>query len=220
MSNTTIVSILARCNTLFVDTSKTRWPYEELLTWFNDAVLEIVNLRPDSKMKNAPYTLTANSSIQTLPSEGLRWHDVVFDILTGEPIFLTDKKILDNQIPAWHRKTGTRPTCFVFDERDPKTMYIYPQVTTPRDVQVMYSIAPVAVIITDFDTDTTVLPIDDIYVNAIMNFILHLGYSKDVDYAQSNDLSQRYHQMFLASLNAKNQVDGSFSPKSTGKPNA
>ena len=98
MSNIKVVDVIERVNTIVVDTTKTRWPYEELLTWYNDAVLAVVNRRPDASIKNIDFTITPNKSKQTLPVDGLRWMDVVSNVLTGKPIRKTKRLQLDDQV--------------------------------------------------------------------------------------------------------------------------
>jgi hypothetical protein len=212
MATITVVSVLDRVNTILVDVTKTRWTYEELIVWFNDAVLAVVNKRPDANVQNTSYTLTANQSKQILPTNGLRWIDVIFNEATGSPIRKTIRRQLDDQIPNWHRRTGTEPTQYVFDERDPKVIYVYPQVTTAQSVLACYSIAPTAIDIADIAT--AIIPIDDNYVNPLVDFILYRAYSKDADYAANAQRAMGHLQAFGAELGDKYQVDKAYNPRS------
>lgn len=218
MANITIVSVLDRANIILVDTTKTRWDYKELLTWYNDAILAIADVRPDSQLANVSFTVSPNASKQTLPSDGVRWLDVMYNIATGAPITKSDRRQLDDQIPNWHKQSGSQVRLYVFDERDPKNIYVYPQPTTATDIQVCYSKAPIAVDIADFETDTTVIGVDDSYVSALVDFILHRAYSKDADYASDPERSMRHYNAFMASISQKTQVDSMNNPISRAMP--
>jgi Family of unknown function (DUF6682) len=220
MSNIKVVDVIERVNTIVVDTTKTRWPYEELLTWYNDAVLAVVNRRPDASIKNIDFTITPNKSKQTLPVDGLRWMDVVSNVLTGKPIRKTKRLQLDDQVPNWHKKPGGEVASYVFDERDPKTIYIYPQPTTAIDLNIFYTVAPSPVTITDFENDNTTLSIDDSYLNAIVDFMLYRAYSKDADYAANAQRAAQHYQVFQAELGDKSGIDTAFNPRNGRDSNA
>lgn len=212
MATITVKSVLDRANTILVDVTKTRWTYEELIIWFNDAVLAVVNKRPDANVQNTSYLLTANQSKQVLPANGLRWIEVIYNEATGSPIRKTIRRQLDDQIPNWHKRTGDEPTQYVFDERDPKVIYVYPQVTAAQSVQACYSIAPTAIDIANIET--AVIPIDDNYVNPLVDFILYRAYSKDADYAANAQRAAGHLQAFGAELGDKYQVDKAYNPRS------
>lgn len=217
MSTLKVVDILDRANTILVDTTKTRWTYDELLTWYNDAVLAIVNIRPDALMVNTTFTVLANSSKQVLPADGLRWIDVMYEVATGRPITKTDRRQLDDQVPNWHKNTGD-VRAYVFDPRDPKHIYVHPQPTTDTDLMVCYSVAPTQVAIANFDTDTTLIQIDDNYVSTLVDFVVYRAYSKDADYAANAQRAANHYQAFLDSLGQKTQSDRAYNPISRAEP--
>lgn len=217
MANITVVSILERANTILVDTTKTRWTFDELLTWYNDAVLEIVNIRPDTQISNTVFTLVPNQSKQVLPSDGLRWLDVMYEVSTGRPITKTDRRQLDDQVPNWHKNSGNI-RAYVFDERDPKHIYVHPQPTEPTDLMVSYSVSPQAIVITDFDTDTQTIQVDDNYVSALVDFVVYRAYSKDADYAANAQRATNHYNAFMQSLGQKTQTDNAYNPRSRAEP--
>ena len=215
MSSIKVVDVIKRVNTIVVDTTKTRWPYSELLDWYNDAVLAVVNRRPDASIKNVNFPVTPNQSKQELPSDGLRWIEVVSNASTGKPIRRTNRRQLDDQIPNWHNQNGSEVSAYVFDSRDPKSIYIYPQPTTGISLNVIYSVAPSPVAITNFETDTKTLSIDDSYLNAIVDFMLSRAYEKDADYAANAQRAQMHYQKFAAETGEKFNVDRVFNPEVT-----
>ena len=218
MANITIVSVLNRANIILVDTTKTRWTYSELLIWYNDAILEIANLRPDSQLLNTDFSVVPNQSKQVLPSDGLRWLDVVYNVATGLPVTKTERRQLDDQVPNWHKNSGSQVRTYIFDERDPKTIYVHPQPTTATSLQVCYSIAPSPVVIASFDTDTTLIQVDDNDINALVDFILYRAYSKDADYAANGERASMHYQAFMQSIGQKTQGDKQNNPATRAMP--
>ncbi len=213
MSTRKVIDAIAQVRTTLVDTTGTRWPDLELLNGYNNAVLAVVNLRPDASTKNIPFNTEAGKSKQVLPSDGLRWMDIVYDVASGNPIRKTDRTTLDDQIPNWHNSPGNRVTNWVFDERDPKTAYVYPQPSTPVEIQIIYSVAPSAVEITDFENDTTTISIDDSYFNAIKEYMLYEAYSKDADYASNAQRATAHYSKFERTLGNKSGVDQASNPE-------
>ena len=207
MSTRKVIDAIAQVRTTLVDTTGTRWPDLELLNGYNNAVLAVVNLRPDASTKNISFTTEAGKSKQVLPSDGLRWMDIVYDVASGNPIRKTDHTTLDDQIPNWHNSVGNRVTNWVFDERDPKTAYVYPQPADAVEIQIIYSVAPSAVNITDFENDTTTISIDDSYFNAIKEYMLYEAYSKDADYASNASRAAAHYNKFERTLGNKSGVD-------------
>ena len=212
MSSIKIVDTINRVSTKVVDTTKTRWTSLELLSDFNDAVLAVVNRRPDANIQNTSFNVTLNKSKQSLPANGLRWIDVVSNEDTGVPIRKTMRRQLDDQVPSWHNSTGEQITNFIFDERDPKSIYIYPQPSSAKSINVIYSVAPTPAVITDFVNDTQTLPIDDSYFNAIFEFMLYRAYIKDADYASNAQRAASHYQVFLSELGEKFQIDQAYNP--------
>lgn len=213
MSTRKVIDAINQVRATLVDTTGTRWPDPELLNAYNNAVLAVVNLRPDASSKNIGFTLTAGQSKQVLPSDGLRWMDVVYDVSTGNAIRKTNRTTLDDQIPNWHNAAGTRVTNWVFDERDPKTIYVYPQPESAVDVQIVYSVAPAAVAISDFVNDTTTISVDDCYFNAIKEYMLYQAYSKDADYAENAQRASNHYSIFERTLGNKSGVDQAANPQ-------
>lgn len=213
MATRKVIDAIAQVRATLVDNTSTRWPNPELLNAYNNAVLAVVNLRPDASTKNVAFTLVAGESKQTLPSDGLRWMDVVYDVNSGQPIRSTQRRVLDDQISNWHNTPGATVTSWAFDERDPKTIYVYPQPTQAVDIQIVYSVAPEAVNITDFENDPTTISIDDCYFNAIKEYMLYAAYSKDADYAANAQRAASHYSIFERALGNKSGVDKAANPE-------
>tara|TARA_A100001391_G_scaffold204827_1_gene202034 strand:+ start:8240 stop:8944 length:705 start_codon:yes stop_codon:yes gene_type:complete len=216
----TLTNILTRVEDTLQDTANVRWSEAELIRYVNDAQREIVNLKPDASATHANVSLTTGTE-QSLPSGGLRLINVVRNMSSTSStasgkrsIRLVNVDILNTHEPDWHDPSvtgtaahGTEVKHFVFDEDDPKKYYVYPGVSGSAFVEIVYSKAP-----TDLSSGSDVIQVDDIYANAIVNYVLFRAYMKDAEYAGSLQRSGTHYQLFTASLGNSVSADDLISP--------
>lgn len=213
MATIKVVDVIRRAERIIQDTTNTRWPKSEWLDWYNDANLAVVNIRPDAHVVNGVISLTPDSSKQTIESDGLKLIDVLSNTSSGKVIRKIERRQLDDQVEGWHKTAGTDVQHYVYDDRDPKNFYIFPQPSVAHDVNYIYATAPVQVTISDFDTDSQIMNLDDSYLNVILDFMLSRAYSKDADYAENAQRSQMHLNQFLQALGSKTKADLAVSPK-------
>lgn len=213
MATTKVVDIIDRASIILQDISHVRFPEEELLKFFNDAQKEVVLLRPDSNMQNATMTCVAGSK-QTIPATGLRLVNVIRND-GGRAITQVDRKILDETLPDWHQSVAdvTRKIeNFVFDPADPKHFYVYPAATDSFVLEILYSSPPASISISNFASDTSVISLDDIYANCLLDYVLYRSYQKDSEFAGNAQKAAMHYQGFSSSLGSKTQIDGALTP--------
>jgi|688.fasta_scaffold12444_6 hypothetical protein len=219
MATVKVVEIIDRAQIILQDTTGTRWAKQELLKFFNDAQREVVLVRPDAKTVNTTFNCAAGSK-QTLPSAALRLLDVVRNV-SGKAIRQIDRRIMDDQLPDWHNTpiVGTNLIeHYIYNPLDPKTFYLYPKPTNAAAIEIVYSSSPTTVTSTGGPNDladiaTTVIDIDDIYANAILDYLLYRAYSKDSEYAGNVARAQAHLQAFQNSLGIKTQSDSASTPR-------
>ena len=214
MATTKVVDILGRASIILQDATNVRFPNDELLKFFNDAQKEVVLHRPDANMQNVNNFTCVAGSKQTIPTTGLRLVDVVRNV-GGRAITQVDRKILDETLPNWHETTAdsTRKIeHFIFDPADPKHFYVYPKATTAFQLEIVFSAAPSDISISNFNTDTTTISVDDVYANSLLDYILYRAYQKDSEFAGNSQRSMMHYQGFTNSLGVKTQVDAAVTP--------
>lgn len=219
MATTKVVTVLRNAQTILLDKTGTRWPFSELLAWYNAAQLAIVNHRPDALSKNTSFSCVVGT-LQSLPAEALRLLDVPRNESGNKkPIRLIPREILDDQNPDWHNESSpkTQVDHFVYDERNPKNFWLFPCPAANAQVRIVYSLAPVEVVIANYDTDVQVMSLDDVYLNPLMDFVLFRAYSKDAAYAGNADRASLHYQSFNTALGVKTQVDQYMSPSAVGQ---
>jgi hypothetical protein len=221
MAVTLAKDIINRAKIVLQDTgsSGTRWPNSELQYWLNDAHKEVVLYRPDANTINTEFTPVASQSKQSIPSVGLRIIELTRNTAatsTFKAIRLIQRSILDDQVPAWHNATASvNIEHWVYDERDPKNFYLYPRPTAETRIEIIYSTVPAQISIVNADETltssaaTVVIGIDDIYANALLDFILYRAYNKDAEFAGNATRAQIHMMAFASSLGVKSKIDAS-----------
>ena len=219
-------NLLSRIKDTLQDTSSVRWTEAELLRYINDAQREIVNFKPDASAVTANVQLVTGT-LQTLPTNGLRLIKVTRNMsgtgsATGKrAIRIVSSDILNTQEPDWHDPTvtghathGTEVKHYVFDEDDPRKFYVYPGVAGNAYVEIVYSKNP-----DDLSSASSNIDIDDIYGNAIIDFVLYKAYLKDAEYAGNAQRAGTHYQLFTASVGqgaqAQTLLDPNTDPTST-----
>jgi len=222
MGTLTGANIINRVQDTLQDTTSVRWPEAELLRYINDAQREIINFRPESSSTHQNVQL-ATGTEQTLPSGGLRLIKVVRGMrataanATGKrAIRIVNVEILNTQEPDWHNPSvsgdaahGTIPKHYIFDEDDPRKYYVYPGVAGTAFVEIVFSASP-----TDLANTSAVISVDDIFGNAIIDFVLYRCYMKDAEYAGNSERAQVHYQLFGNSIGQGSQAQQLLSPNS------
>ena len=221
-------NLLSRIKDILQDTTSVRWPEAELLRYVNDAQREIVNYRPESSATTANVQLVTGTK-QTLPSGGLRLIKVTRNMsdtsggATGKrAIRIVNVDILNTQEPNWHDASaatgdaahGTNVKHYIFDEDDPKNYYVYPGVAGNAYVEIVYSNSP-----TDLANTSAVISVDDIYANAIMDYVLFRAYQKDSEYAGNAQRAGTHYQLFLQCIGQCMQAQELISPNNDSTSN-
>lgn len=224
MPVTKVVDIISRAQVLLQDNTGTRWPRTELQGWLNDAYKEIILVRPDAYAQSAKITLSPGTrqSIAVTPAGALRLLDVVRNTAGGSAkraIRTIDRKILDEQMPDWHAQVGSIDVQhFIFDPKLPKEFLVYPPALATSEVEIVYSSVPTPHTLTDSQLSSAAtaetLKLDDVYANAILDYVLYRGYSKDASYAGNAQRASQAYTAFSNSLGMKSQVDGATAPVS------
>jgi len=203
--------IITRARTIFQDDTGTRWVDAEELNWLNDGQREIVLLRPEANVVNETMLLALGTK-QSIPALGIKLIDVTRNMVgvgqttAGKVIRLIKREVLDSTIPTWHSDAANavgEVDHFLFDHRDPKSFYVYPQPpATPNGIEIIYSASPA-----DVTLVTNPITLDDIYANAILDYMLYRSYLKDADFSGNINRVTLHKNAFMQSLGLKAQSD-------------
>jgi hypothetical protein len=207
MGVTRVNDLISRVGVTLQDPTYVRWPQQELLNYVNDAQRQIVLFRPDANAVNENFSCAASAK-QSLPGNALRLINITRNS-NGRAITKIERTIMDVQLPNWYETPinaeGVRH--YLYDASDPKTFYLYPRPTASHQIEIIYASSPVDITLANFTTDNTTITLDDIYANAIMDYMMYRAYQKDSEFANANR-AMMYFNSFAQALGVKNQSDG------------
>lgn len=189
-----------------------------MLQWINDGQREVVLFRPEASITNGPVNLVPGVTQQSIPASGIVLVDIIRNLgsngsTPGKPIRVVPRDVLDSQVPDWHSTPNTLGYIenFTFDPRDQRHFYVYPMApVTAWTVECVYSVTP-----TDCVFGGTI-GVDDIYANALVNYVLFRCYSKDATYAANAELAMAYYSAFTSGLTGKSNTEMADNPNRLG----
>lgn len=204
--------IITRAASTLADTGNIRWPVAEHLNHINDAMREIVLVRPDAYSVTANLTLAGGTkqSIAALTPKPLRFLRAVRNmnvnnggVLSGRAVREGSREVLDNELPDWHLASPAAVIQhFVFDNVTPTTFYVYPPANPGAVVEVVYSALPPAV-----SAAGETLALGDQYLAPLLDLVLYRCFSKDASYAGNMQRAQAHLQSASVALGVKMQAE-------------
>lgn len=206
MGTITAQQIVSKAQIVLQDTTSVRWPTNELLGWLCDAQRAICAVMPELNAVTGTLTLVLGTK-QGLPAGGVALLKVTRNMgVGGGTVGLALRKIpqelLDSQVPDWHTQTAaTSLRHYVYDLRAPRVFYVYPPSVAGNTVEALYTAAPADIVL------TSVITLDDIYANMMMDYVLYRAYSKDLELAGNDSRAKDAMQAFIGALTAKKSVD-------------
>lgn len=212
MSTVLASTIIDRAAILLQDTTNIRWTRAELLAWLNDGQRDIAVHKPNACVTNTARQLVAGSK-QTLAADAVSLVDAVRNLgangtTPGRAVRLVSREILDSQIPDWHAATpAAEVKHFVYSELDPHTFYVYPPSTGANQLELICTAAPATV------SEDAAIALDDIYANALLDYMLYRAYAKDTEYASNPTASANHYTAYGQAI--KGKLDG----EAAGDPN-
>jgi hypothetical protein len=222
MATVKVVDLISRAQTLLKDTTAVRWAAVELQNYLNDGYREIVNLRPDSNAQTGTFTCAAGYR-QNITTGFANAH-ALLDVFSNKAstsnkkhVSLVDRKSLDDQRPGWYNEqSSVSVEKYLFDPRTPKQFLVYPPATTSAQLEIMYAIVPTPHTLTENQlmnsATSDVIKLDDVYANALLDYILYRAYSKDAEQAGNAARAVAHYQAMATSIGVKTQSDQSSRP--------
>lgn len=217
MPTVTAQSIVDRVELLLQDTTNVRWTVPELLSWLNDGQREVVIYRPDAASVVANMPLVAGTR-QNIPSAGHQLLDVVRNMgaggsTPGRAIRKVPQNQLDATVPNWHSASQVGEILhYVYDPRVPRQFYVYPPANGSTQIEIKYAASPA-----DVAAVGNTITIDDIYQNALIDYIMYRAYSKDFELTGNMERANRHYQAFTAALGVKSATDAATQPNDAVK---
>lgn len=211
-------AVLTRVSSTLLDLGATRrWPEADLLRWLSDGQREGVLLKPSANPVTAVLQLVAGT-LQTLPANGVSVIGVVRAMgLDGSTPGPAPRKVaravMDATRPSWHTDTADLvPDEWLYDDQAPKQFWVHPGQPNPAGrAEVIYAAAPAEIVAT-----TTELTLSDIYLPALVDYVLFRALSQERTEAQLGKAAA-YRELFEAAFMGRRAAKSALHPEQAGE---
>lgn len=221
----TAQEVLQDAITILQDPSNTRWPLPELCKALNAGLREMATLQPRATAKTETLTLVEGTK-QSLPSGVLLILRAIQNA-SGATISPVDREELDMFIPGWHQ-TAVVPfndvvQHVVFDLSDPETYWVYPGNTGSGSIICQVSKMPTLVAVGSGDDESLLasydiaLDVADQYFNALVDYVLHKAFSKDIQMAGNAARAAAHYGKFTQALGVRRASEQADNVNTTGE---
>lgn len=209
----TAKDIIDRAVIQLLDLKAIRWTRAELLRWVGDGQRQIVIYAPSATATTETVKLAIGTR-QQLPENGWLLLDVYRNVKDGKPpkygrvVRLISRSLIDRFNPNWHADLErTEVTNYLYDVQDPTTYWVYPPNNGEGRLEINYSAQPVQLTREDEE-----LEVQDIYANAVLDYVMFRACSKDAEYAPGLQLAQGYWATFMAFVGGKTASEDQNTP--------
>jgi hypothetical protein len=220
--------VLERVRIVLGDEENVRWTLPELRLWFNDALREIVALKPTAFSTSIVLAL-AEGTRQAIPAEYPHVLKITRNLkstqetprLGAQSVRTVDMEMLDASNIYWHDMSQTPAAKVVrnaaFDSKEKSIFWVYPPNDGTGVVEVVVSKVPAGIPIPessvdDIDSYDVNISGSDIYTNSIVDYVAYRAFSKDAEYAGSGQKAAAYFQQFANSIGVMLSNDGMKNP--------
>lgn len=208
MGTISIGSVIDQFEKRILDESNDDQSEDDNIVLFNNAIRTMILYVPRLHSKTLATAL-APGILQFLPASGIELVDIPLNMgadgaIPGIPLRETTLKIFSDVYPQWASDPeATVIEHFMKDDNDERRFYVYPPVHSSTQVYVLMQMSTLPTPITpDVSGDWKLLtiPVEDQYIDAILNGMLYQFYDDDSDNPGNTPRSQTYYQRFLQGL--------------------
>lgn len=202
---------------ILADTGNAVWSVTKLLKWLNVTQRTAAILKPDISVTTASVVLVAGVA-QSVPAGGtslirLTWNmGVAPGTTVGAPISFIEIDALSQVVPNWTTVTASATVIhYMWDERNPKTFYVYPQQPTSAFgyVNMIYASPPA-----DISAIGLAITLDDIYEPVLIEGTCYLAYLENSAHSPyAFERAQWHWNQFVTLLGRKDLIEKQDSPR-------
>lgn len=216
--------VMARAATTLQDASNIRWPVTELHGYLNDGLCEIVTIKPNAVSKTVNLELD-EGTLQTLPAEYTVLSRVsrnMVDANTGGGAIrrLDSRSIMDSHMPGWQDPAvipfAKKVVHVIHDIADPNQFYVAPGNDGTGIIEAVVGAYPTKSPVPgadadDIDSYADSVDVPDIYMNALVDYVIYRAYSKDARIAGSATRAAAHYTLFRDSVTNFSQSENGMS---------
>lgn len=210
MGTITAQQIDTRAKQVLQDETSVRWGQAESLRWISDGQREVVIFKPNVSVRNSAVQLVPGT-LQSIPSDCISLMKVTRNMgvqgtAPGRIVTFIDMDVLDRQERDWHSAYADATVKhFMHNLMDPKHFYVYPPQpeTGCGYVDLLCVVSPPELLAMG-----DVIAIDDIYMGALVDYLLYRAFSKDIENAADAGRAAMHQAAYMNALGgrAKNEL--------------
>lgn len=175
-----------------------------LLGFVRQTLRRMSILRPDLFTVIGEIPTTANTVVQSCPSDSLRLVEV-FQVKGGNAVTEVNREVLDQMSPNWINDTAGTPVNFMRHVRNPNRFFLYPRPTTGIVLIAEYAQVPPA-----YTINQTITGLPDAYLPVAADGVVFLAESVDNEHVNSNRaklFQDSFNQTLAAGLQVRTITD-------------
>lgn len=186
--------VIAEVRRLIQDT-KTPYRYTDpvLLGYVNQTLKRMVILRPDLFAYIGDMPTTANTVLQSCPSDSVRLIEI-FQVKNGDAITEASRDTFDQTLPGWANEAAGNPVNFMRHVRNPNKFFVY-----PRPAPGVVLIGEYAQTPPNYEATDTIQLLPDAYFPTIVDGTVFLAESIDNEHVNSGR-AKLFQDSFVQSL--------------------
>jgi hypothetical protein len=209
----TTADVMTRAATTIGDEQFVRWSAQELHRYLNDGLRAIVAIKPNAKSKTVTLDLV-EGTMQTLPEDYTILSRVSRNITsdgngTGAIRTLDSRSVVDAMLPGWQDETvipfARVVKHVIHDLADPATFYVVPGNDATGHIEAVVGAYPAASPVPGANPSaigsyTDAVDLADIYLNPLVDYLIHRAYAKDARVAGSAARAAAHYEMFTGGV--------------------
>jgi hypothetical protein len=164
-----------------------------LLGFVNQTLKRMAILRPDLFATIGNISTTANTVLQSMPSDSIRLMEI-FQVVGGNAVTEVSRDTFDQTYPNWVNETPGTPVNFMRHVRNPNKFFVYPRPISGVTLVGEYSQSP-----TDYGSGNTILLLPEAYFPTIVDGTVFLTESID-DESVSTGRAKLFQDSFVQSM--------------------
>lgn len=200
---------------ILVQDTRTPYRYSDtvMLNFVNQTLKRMAILRPDLFSVIGDISTTANTVIQSCPSDSLRLVEI-FQIKNGDAVTEVNREVLDQMSPGWVNEAAGTPLNFMRHVRNPNKFFLYPRPTAGVVLVGEYAQVPPT-----YTLNQTITALPDAYLPVAADGVVFLAESVDNEHVNSNRaklFQDSFNQTLAAGLQTRTITDteeGGMDPK-------
>lgn len=221
MASFTQREVFSEAAVILSDGSFVRWTLPTLNTFLNAGVRAIALQKPNSV--ESVVNLSMQAGVQQVLS------DPYFQLMrairnqSGQPITHVSREIMDVSVPGWADPNIYPATAIVehviYDAAEPLNYMVYPANTGAGIIAASAAVMPTSLPNgsnpLDVTTFSAVVPLANIYQQALVDYVLSRAFSVDQAFPGAAQRQQAHYAAFAGALGIKFKAEVYASPKTT-----